>query len=270
VVKFRTRQGRGLQKRQKRLQRIRVGFFFTVNFFLISCFSGIQQQNKIFLQAEDKGNDSDDNGIPDSIFPPLKKSKFAVPILSDDEIAMVEELDLPEKMNSLDSDNIMEQDKSDQTVEHPSDSTEAGNDIEESDNSVVDNGVCVCFILDFSSNIFLQIISQDPVNKQIAQGQPGLHLQTSKAVSRPCQSDFPENVCMLANAAKNHLHFKIVMGEWNKLRTHANKADWTWKVIQKASKQGSDPTILKQAFASAQGDPLMKRNLITYVSLNFI
>ena len=37
------------------------------------------------------------------------------------------------------------------------------------------------------------------------------------------------------------------MGEWNKLGTHANKVDWTWKVIQEASKQGSDPTILKQA-----------------------
>jgi len=183
VVKFRTRQGRGLQKRQKRLQRIRVEFFFTVNFFLISCFSEIQQQNEIFLQAEDKG---DDGSIPDSIFPPLKKSKFAAPILSDDEIAMVEELDLPEKMNSLDLDNIMEEDKSDQTVEHPSDPSEAGNDIEEGDNSVVDNGICVRFILDFSSNIFLQIISQDPVNEQIAPGQPGLHLQTSKAVSCPC------------------------------------------------------------------------------------
>jgi len=104
-----------LQKRQKRLQRIRVRFFFTVNFVLISCFSGIQQQNETFLQAEDKG---DDDGISDSIFPPLKKSKFAAPILSDDEIAMVEELDLPEKVNSLDSDNIMEEDKSDQTMEH--------------------------------------------------------------------------------------------------------------------------------------------------------
>ena len=256
-----------LQKRQKRLQRIRVRFFFTVNFVLISCFSGIQQQNETFLQAEDKG---DDDGISDSIFPPLKKSKFAAPILSDDEIAMVEELDLPEKVNSLDSDDIMEQDKSDQTVEHPSDPSEAGNDIEERDNSVVDNGVCVRFILDFSTNIFLQIISQDPVNEQITPGQPGLHLQTSKAVSRPRRSDFPENVCLLADVAKNHLRFKIVMGEWNKLGTHANKADWTWKVIQEASKQGSDPTILKQAFASAQGDPLMKRNLITYVSLNFI
>jgi len=52
---------------------------------------------------------------------------------------------------------------------------------------------------------------------------------------------------LLADAAKNLLCFKIVMGEWNKLGTQANKADWTWKVIQEASKQGSDPTILKQA-----------------------
>jgi len=183
--KVQNKAGQKASEKAKRLRRIRVGFFFTVNFFLLSCFSGIQQQNKIFLQAEDKGDDGDDDGIPDSIFPPLKKSKFAAPILSDDEIAMVEELDLPEKMNSLDSDDIMEQDKSDQMVEHPSDPSEAGNDIEEGDNSVVDNGVCVCFILDFSSNIFLQIISQDPVNEQITPGQPGSHLQTSKAVSRP-------------------------------------------------------------------------------------
>ena len=139
------------------------------------------------LQAEDKGNGS---GISNSIFPPLKKSKFAAPILSDDEIAMVEELDHSEKMNSLDSDDIMEEDKSDQTVEHPSDPSEAGNNIEEGDNSVVDNGVCVHFILDFSSDIFLQIISQDPVNEQIAPGQPGLHLQTSKAVSHPINLTF--------------------------------------------------------------------------------
>jgi len=98
---------------------------------------------------------------------------------------------------------------------------------------------------------------------------PGNHCQSGSTTSRPRRSDFSDDVCALADAAKIHLRFKLAMGEVNKLGAYTNKTDWVWKVIQDTVKQKASNSILKSALETAQRDTVLKKNLTTYVSFSF-
>ena len=96
----------------------------------------------------------------------------------------------------------------------------------------------------------------------------GHQSRSGPAVSRSRHSDFSAEISALADAAKNHLRFKLAMGDVNKLGAYANKGDWAWKVIEDTVQQKSNAGFRK-ALSTAQQDATIKRNLTTYVSNEF-
>jgi hypothetical protein len=97
---------------------------------------------------------------------------------------------------------------------------------------------------------------------------PGQQRRSGTVLGRPRRSDFSTQVCALADAAKNHLRFKLAMGDVNKLGMYTNKGDWAWKIIEDTVLQKPN-IIFKQALADAQKNAILKRNLTTYVSFKF-
>ncbi|KAF8173626.1 hypothetical protein BJ912DRAFT_1065110 [Pholiota molesta] len=212
----------------------------------------IQQKTAEMLEQENTDSQGDDEPQP-----PAKKKAKRSAVLSDDE------QDLAENLSDHDPDPYSDNDKQPEEEEieyEPEQEQEQEPNMDEDDQDKEDDGD-----VGFEEDGFPDI-GNGHVYAQIHN--PSLETATSTSLTgKVKRSDFPPNVVLLADSAKNLIRTRVCFGDWV-LESDPRKQDWVWGIINDCPKtmNPSSQTSANQALQllSSPSQQVLRSKLVSY------